>query len=47
MLTIHGDRPGRFCDGLSRQSFLRVGGLATTGAIPLPSVTSTDISNGR
>ena len=36
MLTIHGDRPGRFCDGLSRRSFLRVGGLAAAGTLALP-----------
>ena len=35
MLTVHGDRPGRYCDGLSRRSFLRVGG-ASTGAFALP-----------
>jgi hypothetical protein len=35
MLTIPDDQPGPFCDGLSRRSFLRVGGLAA-GALTLP-----------
>ncbi len=35
MLTVYSDQPGRFCDGLSRRSFLRVGGLAA-GALTLP-----------
>ena len=32
MLTIPGDRHGRFCDGLTRRDFLRIGGLALGGA---------------
>jgi hypothetical protein len=35
MLTIRGGRGGRFCDGLSRRDFLRVGGLAAC-AFTLP-----------
>jgi hypothetical protein len=35
MLTIHGGGGGRFCDGLSRRNFLRIGGLAA-GALTLP-----------
>ena len=31
MLTILGEDRGRFCDGLSRRSFLRIGGLAMGG----------------
>jgi len=35
MLTIHDDQPSRFCDGLSRRGFLRIGGLSTS-ALALP-----------
>jgi hypothetical protein len=35
MLTIRGNRQGGFCDGLSRRSFLHVGGLAM-GGLTLP-----------
>lgn len=31
MLTIYGERPGRFCDAISRRSFLQVGSLAALG----------------
>jgi hypothetical protein len=31
MLTIRGPRQGRFCDGLSRRDFLRIGALAMGG----------------
>ena len=31
MLTIRGGREGRFCDGLSRRDFLKIGGLALGG----------------
>jgi hypothetical protein len=31
MLTIPGEKGGRFCDGLSRRSFLRVGALGLGG----------------
>ena len=32
MLTILGNDSGKFCDGLSRRSFLQIGGLALGGA---------------
>ncbi len=33
MLTILGNaRSGRFCDGLSRRSFLKIGGLLPVGS---------------
>ena len=32
MLTILGDEQGRFCDGIRRRSFLKIGGLAMGGA---------------
>jgi hypothetical protein len=37
MLTIFGksDRPGKFCDGVSRRSFLKIGGMAL-GGLSLP-----------
>jgi hypothetical protein len=31
MLTMRGPRQGRFCDGLSRRDFLRIGALAMGG----------------
>ena len=38
MLTIQGDpHRGRFCDGLSRRSFLRIGGLVM-GGLSLPQI---------
>src|SRR5688500_15652702 len=36
MLTIYGGPPSKFCDGLSRRSFLRVGALAAAGMLTLP-----------
>ena len=35
MLTIKGQPRGRFCDGLSRRDFIRIGGLAM-GGLGLP-----------
>ena len=35
MLTIYDGQPSRFCDGLSRRNFLRIGGLAA-GGLALP-----------
>ena len=40
MLTLHG-RPHRFCDGLSRRSFLEIGGLAV-GGLTLPGLLRAD-----
>ncbi|HVR74200.1 MAG TPA: DUF1501 domain-containing protein [Planctomycetota bacterium] len=37
MLTILGPQTGRFCDGLSRRTFLRIGGLAL-GGMSLPDI---------
>jgi len=37
MLTIHGQKTGRFCDGVSRRDFLRIGGLAL-GGLSLPQI---------
>ena len=41
MLTIYGDPASKFCDGLSRRSFLRIGGLAA-GALTLPDLMRLD-----
>src|SRR5438067_12627432 len=35
MLTIFNGKPGRFCDGLSRRSFIKAGALAI-GGLTLP-----------
>ena len=35
MLTISGKSHGKFCDGVSRRDFLRIGGLAM-GGLSLP-----------
>jgi hypothetical protein len=46
MLTILGERRGgRFCDGLSRRSFLQIGGLAM-GGLSLPQILQAE-SSGR
>src|SRR3954465_14706163 len=37
MLTIYGNKNARFCDGVSRRDFLRIGGLAL-GGLSLPEV---------
>ena len=37
MLTIFGNKSPRFCDGVSRRDFLRIGGLAL-GGLSLPQV---------
>ncbi len=44
MLTLFGPR-GRFCDGLSRRSFLTVGGLAV-GGLTLPSLLQAEQQSG-
>lgn len=41
MLTIYGPKSGKYCDGLSRRSFLQLGGLAT-GALSLPNLLQRD-----
>lgn len=45
MLTIRGPRHGRFCDGLSRRDFLRVGGLAM-GGLSLPALLAAESRAG-
>jgi hypothetical protein len=37
MLTIYGNQKARFCDGLSRRNFLKIGGLAM-GGLALPQI---------
>src|SRR4051795_11264402 len=37
MLTIYGNQKTRFCDGLSRRNFLKIGGLAM-GGMALPQI---------
>jgi len=44
MLTLLG-RPGRFCDGVSRRSFLRIGGLAL-GGLSLPQILRAEEQSG-
>src|SRR5690348_154531 len=44
MLTIHGPSH-RFCDGISRRSFLQVGGLAL-GGLSLPGLLRSEASAG-
>lgn len=50
MLTILGpesERQGRFCDGLSRRSFLRVGGLVGgLGGLSLPRILAAEAAQG-
>ena len=45
MLTIFGKENERFCDGLSRRSFLRIGGLALGGAA-LPDILRAEAAAG-
>ena len=45
MLTIHGSKTARFCDGVSRRDFLRIGGLALGGAA-LPSILRAEAAQG-
>jgi len=46
MLTILGDQSGKFCDGLSRRSFLQIGGLALGGA-SLPQILAAEAASGK
>ena len=46
MLTIYDDQSSPFCDGLSRRSFLRVGGLAA-GALTLPELLRSKAAAGQ
>jgi hypothetical protein len=45
MLTIHGKSNGRFCDGVSRRDFLRIGGLAM-GGLGLPQLLEAEAKAG-
>src|SRR5436190_144054 len=45
MLTLLGDRR-RYCDGINRRSFLRIGGLAM-GGLTLPSLLQAEQRAGR
>ena len=44
MLTIHG-QPSRFCDGVSRRSFLRIGALGM-GGLALPQILRAEAQSG-
>ena len=45
MLTIHG-REMQFCDGMTRRSFLKIGGLAM-GGLSLPEVLQAQSASGN
>jgi hypothetical protein len=45
MLTIRGGRTGTFCDGVSRRSFLKIGGLAL-GGLALPDILRAEAQAG-
>jgi len=45
MLTIHGHKSARFCDGVSRRDFLRIGGLAL-GGLSLPGILRAEAGAG-
>ena len=45
MLTIFGPKSGRFCDGVSRRDFLRIGGLAM-GGLSLPGILRAEAQSG-
>ena len=45
MLTLVGKERGRFCDGLSRRSFLQIGGLAM-GGMGLPQILQAEATAG-
>ena len=45
MLTINGHSNGRFCDGVSRRDFLRIGGLAL-GGLSLPQILRAESASG-
>jgi hypothetical protein len=46
MLTIYGSKTGRFCDGVSRRDFLRIGGLAL-GGLSLPQILRAQQQDGE
>ena len=45
MLTLHAQAHGRFCDGISRRDFLRIGGLAL-GGLTLPRILRAEAQSG-
>src|SRR6476661_8589225 len=45
MLTIYGGQKSRFCDGLSRRNFLKIGGLAM-GGLTLPQLLQAEAQSG-
>jgi hypothetical protein len=45
MLTLQAQAHGRFCDGVSRRDFLRIGGLAL-GGLSLPSILRAEAQSG-
>jgi Protein of unknown function (DUF1501) len=45
MLTLHGTTSGRFCDGIARRDFLKIGGLAM-GGLSLPDVLRAEAVQG-
>jgi hypothetical protein len=45
MLTIYGGSKGRFCDGITRRDFLKIGGLALGGA-SLPQILAAEAKAG-
>ena len=45
MLNIYGPKTGRFCDGVSRRDFLRIGGLAL-GGLSLPQILRAEAASG-
>lgn len=45
MLSIKGRTSGRFCDGVSRRDFLRIGGLSL-GGLSLPSILRAEAASG-
>src|ERR1041384_3092019 len=45
MLTIYGNQKARFCDGLSRRNFLKIGGLAM-GGLALPQILQAEAQLG-
>jgi len=45
MLTIQGNPSGRFCDGLSRRDFLKIGGLVM-GGLSLPQILRAEALSG-
>ena len=45
MLTIYGPRPSRFCDGVSRRNFLKIGALGL-GGMALPQLLQAESAAG-